>query len=73
MIIIHTFLFTGLPLYLETWKKNLEFDNLGKKKNLEKPGIWEILQKKNLEKPGILNIFNMLSSKISIWHKKSII
>ena len=25
---------SGLPLYLETWK-NLEFDNLGKKKNLE--------------------------------------
>ena len=31
----------GLPLYLETRKKkeNLEFDMLGKKKNLEKPGI----------------------------------
>ena len=29
---------TGLPLYLETWKK-LEFDNLGKKKNLEKAEI----------------------------------
>ena len=41
---------------------NLEFDNLGKKKNLEKPGIWKILKKtwnfkqksiKNLEKPTI--------------------
>ena len=31
---------------METWK-NLEFDNLGKK-NLKKPGIWEI-KKKNLE------------------------
>ena len=35
---------------------NLEFDNLGKE-NLEKRGIWEILEK-NLEKPGIFtNIF----------------
>ena len=41
--------YTGLPLYLETWKY-LGFDNLGKK-NLEKPGIWEIKKKnrKNLE------------------------
>ena len=40
-------LLTGLPLYLESWK-NLEFDNLGKKK----PGkTWNFEQKtwKNLE------------------------
>ena len=29
---------------LTGWPKNLEYDNLGKK-NLEKPGIWEILKK----------------------------
>ena len=31
-----------------TLLRNLELDNLGKKKNLEKPGIWEVLNK-NLE------------------------
>jgi len=55
---------TGLPLYLETWK-NLDFDNLGKKKT------WNLRNfEKKLEKPGIFNkkpgIFNMLCSRISI-------
>ena len=52
---------TGLPIYLETWK-NLEFDNLGKKKL----GILNKYILKNLEKPGIFNNFYMLSSKISL-------
>ena len=39
---------TGWPKNLETGN-NLEFDNLGKKKNLEKPGILY----NGMEKPGI--------------------
>ena len=46
---------TGLPLYLETLK-NLEFDNLGKKKA-------GILSKKT----GILNSFNMFNLKQKIF------
>ena len=69
--------------YLETWK-NLEFDNLSKK-NLENPGIWEILKKsgessnfernifKNLEKTGIFNNFYIFSSKTSTSNKNSIL
>ena len=38
---------------------------------LEKPGIWQFKLKK-LEKPRTLNNIYMSSSKISIWHKKSI-
>jgi len=44
-------MYAVLPLYLETWKY-LEFDYLGKKKSLEKPGIF--------------NNFYMSSSKISL-------
>ena len=50
-----------------------------RQKNLEILGIWEIKKKitetfnKKLEKPEIFNNFNMFSSKVSIWHIKSII
>ena len=39
--------------------------------NLEKPRNWDFLL--NMEKTRIFNNFNMFSSKISIWHRKSII
>ena len=48
----------------------IELSKVAKKPGiLEKPGIWEISKKK----VGLLNNFYMLSSKISIWHKKSIV
>ena len=62
----------------KNWKK-LEFDNLGLKtwnlSNLKKnrpQKTWNFEQK-SLKKPGIFNIFKILSSKLSITYKKSII
>ena len=54
---------TGLPKNMESWK-NLEFDNLGKKKT-------GILNKTKLKKPCIFNNFNMLNIKILTEHEKS--
>ena len=51
-------------------RKNLEFENLDKKK----PGkTWNFEQKslKNQEIPGILNNFYKFCSKILLCHKKS--
>ena len=49
--------YTGLPKNLESWK-NLEFDNLGKKK-LEKPGILEKENKKLNFEHKTLKIWNL--------------
>ena len=47
---------TGWPKNLETWKK-LEFDNLGKQKNLE-------FLRKIMEKPGSFFNLNFLTTSI---------
>ena len=56
-------MYTGLPKNME-FLKNLDLESF--EKDFE---IWT----KIIKQPGILYNFYMLSSKISVWHKNSVV
>ena len=60
--------YTGLPLYLETWK-NLKLDNIGNE-HLEKPGILENLKKETWKNRKFLTILTNSVVKFDLTQKK---